>query len=52
MALEYSDQMIVLTQQKSYQNTPDQLIAQDIFSELFPKDQVIFDANNKKFLIR
>ncbi len=52
MALEYSDQMIVLTQQKSHQNTPDQLIAQGIFSELFPKDQVTFDPTNKKFLIR
>ncbi len=52
MALEYSDQMIVLTQQKSYQNTPDQLIAQGVFSELFPKEQVTFDPTTKKFLIR
>ncbi|MBS7787426.1 ABC transporter ATP-binding protein [Flavobacterium sp. CYK-55] len=52
MALEYSDQMVVLTAQKCWQNTPDQLIEQGIFSELFPKDQVTFDTTTKKFLIR
>lgn len=51
MALEYSDQMVVITSEKCWQNTPEQLIAEGVFSELFPKDQVKFDVIGKRFIL-
>lgn len=50
MALEYSDQMLVLTSEKCWQNTPDKLIADGVFAELFPKNQAEFDPELKRFI--
>lgn len=52
MAIQMSDEMIVMTSEKCIQNNPSALIAQGVFSTLFKDEHIVFDAEKGKFIIK
>ena len=52
MAIQMSDQMIVMTDQKVIQNTPQQLISSNIFQQIFSDDNIQFDTKTGKFVLK
>ena len=51
MAIQLSDQMIVMTPEKITQNSPCNLIKDKVFDTLFDTEQIVFDAEKGKFVI-
>ena len=51
LAIQLSDEMIVLTQNKLIQDQPCNLIASDIFNELFKNESIVFDKTIGKFKV-
>ena len=51
LAIQLSDEMIVMTSEKIVQNNPCRLIETGIFNELFNDSSIIFDNNKGKFVI-
>ena len=51
LAIQLSDQMIVMTENKVFQDQPCNLIAQGVFNLLFKDDSISFDGEKGKFII-
>ena len=52
LAIQLSDEMIVMTDEKVIQNEPCQLILDGTFSSLFSSENIFFDAEKGKFIIQ
>ena len=52
LAIQLSDEMMVMTDGKVIQNQPCQLILDGTFSNLFSSENIFFDAEKGKFIIR
>jgi iron complex transport system ATP-binding protein len=52
MAIQISDEMIVMTPQKVVQDQPCNLIIQGCFDTLFQDNNILFDAEKGKFVIK
>lgn len=52
MAIQLSDEMIVMTPGKCIQNQPCELISQGIFSTLFEDEHILFDNQKGTFIIK
>lgn len=52
LAIQLSDEMIVMTKEKVLQNQPCNLILDGTFSNLFSSENILFDAEKGKFIIR
>ena len=52
LAIQLSDEMMVMTNGKVIQNQPCQLILDGTFSNLFSSENIFFDAEKGKFIIR
>lgn len=50
LAIEFSDEMILMTPEKITQSHPSTLIKKNEFDQLFKNDQIHFDANKGKFI--
>jgi iron complex transport system ATP-binding protein len=51
LAIQLSDEMIVMTSEKIVQDNPCKLIETGIFNELFNDSSIVFDNNKGKFVI-
>lgn len=51
-AITNADFILALTEDKSFFNTPENLIKEGVFDNLFPKEQVYFDPATTQFLYR
>jgi iron complex transport system ATP-binding protein len=51
MAIQMSDEMIVMTNEKCVQDQPKELISKGIFTTLFQDEHIVFDAQKGKFVI-
>nr|WP_294776240.1 ABC transporter ATP-binding protein [uncultured Flavobacterium sp.] len=51
LAIQLSDEMIVMTEEKVVQDQPCNLITQGVFSALFKDDSINFDGEKGKFVI-
>lgn len=52
LAIQLSDQMILMTEEETLIDAPEQLIKNGHFNELFPKDTIFFDSNTGRFTIK
>lgn len=52
LAIQLSDQMILMTEKETLMKTPEQLIKEGHFDRLFPKDALFFDASSGRFTIK
>jgi iron complex transport system ATP-binding protein len=52
LAIQLSDEMIVMTKEKVLQNLPCNLILDGTFSNLFSSENILFDSEKGKFIIR
>lgn len=52
LAIQLSDEMIVMTNEKVIQNQPCNLIIDGTFSNLFLSENILFDSEKGKFIIR
>jgi len=52
LSIQMSDEIIVFTKQKIHQNSPQKLIEQGVFEQLFIHDDIYFDALKGKFIIK
>jgi len=52
LAIKLCDYMLVMTNDGFYCDTPNQLIAKDIFQTLFSKDLITFNTKNKSFEVK
>jgi len=52
LAIQLSDQMILMTDKETLMKTPEQLINEGHFDRLFPKDTLFFDASSGRFTIK
>jgi len=52
LAIQLSDEMIVMTNEKVIQNQPCNLILDGTFSNLFSSENILFDSEKGKFIIR
>lgn len=51
LALQLSDGMLVIKEENNYFDTPNALINQGIFDHFFDDDQIVFNKEQKRFLI-
>ena len=51
LAIQLSDEMIVMTENQVYQDQPCNLITQGVFNLLFKDDSISFDGEKGKFII-
>ena len=52
LAIQLSDQMILMTEKETLMKTPEQLITEGHFDSLFPEDTLFFDASTGRFTIK
>lgn len=52
LALQLSDKIILMEQNKVTIATPEELIEQDVFSRIFPADLIYFDRESRSFKIK
>jgi len=52
LAIELSDEIIVMTEEKVVQSKPSTLIADGIFDELFKNENIFFDRERQKFVFK
>jgi iron complex transport system ATP-binding protein len=52
LAIQLSDEMIVMTQGKVVQNQPCNLISEGVFDTLFFDENIKFDSEKGRFMIR
>lgn len=52
LAIQLCDEIIVITQDKVYQNEPCKLIEKGVFNEIFKNENIQFDASHGKFNIK
>ncbi len=51
LAIQLSDEMVVINESKTIQNSPCKLIENGVFNQLFNNENIIFDSQKGKFLI-
>ena len=51
LAIQLSDQMIVMTENQVHQDQPCNLITQGVFNSLFKDESIVFDGEKGKFII-
>jgi iron complex transport system ATP-binding protein len=52
LAIQLSDEMIVMTAAKIHQNSPKSLIESNVFDQIFNNENIFFDKKNSKFEIK
>ncbi len=52
LAIQLSDEMIVMTENKVVKDQPCNLISKGVFNSLFKDEQIVFDAEKGKFIIK
>ena len=52
MAIQMSDQMIVMTEGKAFQDTPCNLISSEVFQRIFSDDNIHFDSSTGNFVLK
>lgn len=52
LAIQLSDEMIVMNEGKTVQNVPEILILEGVFDTLFKDENIFFDANKHKFVFK
>ncbi|WAC03182.1 ABC transporter ATP-binding protein [Lacinutrix neustonica] len=52
LAIQLCDRLIVMTNDFVVSDTPNNLIKQGAFDNLFPKDLIVFDENSEPFVLR
>jgi iron complex transport system ATP-binding protein len=52
LAIQLSDEMIVMTATKVHQNSPKSLIESNVFDGIFNNENIFFDKKNSKFEIK
>lgn len=52
LAIQLSDGMLVIKEDNNYFDTPDQLIQQGVFDHFFKDEQIVFDKEQKRFIIK
>ena len=52
MAIQLSDEMIVMTEEKCIQDQPCELISKGVFSTLFQDEHIAFDSQKGTFVIK
>ena len=52
LALQLSDELIIMTRDTVLQNTPQGCIESNIFNTLFNDDGIVFDPDKKSFIVR
>ena len=52
LAIQLSDKMMVMTKEKVFFDTPDNLIQQGCFDDLFPKESIEFNRELKRFILK
>ena len=52
LAIQLSDQLLVMTSEKIHFNSPETLIKEGCFETLFPKETIHFDHKMKRFVIK
>jgi iron complex transport system ATP-binding protein len=52
LAIQLSDEMIVMTEREVVKDTPCNLITKGVFNSLFKDEQIIFDGEKGKFIIK
>lgn len=50
LAMEFCDEIIVMTSEKTQKDTPERLINSGIFNEVFKDDSIVFDKEKRKFV--
>lgn len=50
LAIEFCDEMIIMTPDRTQKDTPENLIENGVFDELFSDESVMFDKEKKKFV--
>ncbi len=51
LALQLSDEIIVMTPESTVQNSPEKLIESDVFNTLFADNSIVFDKNKNGFTV-
>lgn len=51
LAIQLSDEMIVMTEEKVYQNQPCNLISEGVFNRLFEDEKISFNGKKGKFVV-
>lgn len=52
LAIQLSDKILVMTSEKTYFNSPEVLIKQGCFEQLFPEEIIEFDSKTKRFVVK
>lgn len=52
LAIQLSDKILVMASEKTYFNTPEILITEGYFEDLFPKETIHFDHETKRFVLK
>ncbi|MEL6811958.1 MAG: ABC transporter ATP-binding protein [Bacteroidota bacterium] len=52
LAIQLSDQMLVMTEKGTYSGSPKQFVQEGIFKDLFPEDTIFFDEETGRFTIK
>ena len=52
LAIQLSDEMIVMTKENTIQDQPCNLIEKGVFDTLFEDENIIFDKEKGKFIVR
>ncbi len=52
LAIQLADEFILLSEEKIYSGTSDELISKNAFDELFPKELISFNKTLKQFVIK
>ncbi len=52
LAIQLSDKMLVMTSEKTFYDSPEELINQGYFETLFPKETIHFDTEMKRFVLK
>ncbi len=52
LALQLSDEIIVMTKEKTIQGTPENLIRENVLNDLFSDENIYFDAQKNKFTFK
>jgi iron complex transport system ATP-binding protein len=52
LAIQLSDEMIVMTKENTIQDQPCNLIEKGVFDTLFEDEHIVFDKIHGKFIVR
>lgn len=52
LAMQLSDKMLVIKENENFFNTPDHLIDNDVFNHFFNDEDIVFNKEQKRFIIK